>query len=67
MKRYRVQIFFTTFVPCVVDARSEWEALKKARSVIASRGYTETEARAFTQHLERLSNLDIAELADSDF
>ena len=66
MKRFCVNVFYSTFIPYAVEAGSQWEALRKARAVAADRGWNEAEAREFLFHLERLSERDEVGLTDPE-
>lgn len=65
MKWYRVNIFYSTFIPYTLLAGSRRQALRKAREIAASRGVSRAERGDFLRHLERLSEKDEVGLTDA--
>lgn len=58
MKRYRVNVFYSTFLPLAVEAESEGEALRKAGETAPYEKVDEAQGRELLFHLERFRELD---------
>ena len=58
MKRYLVNVFYSTFLPLVIEAKSEGEALRKAGGSAPYEKFDGDEAKELLFHLERFRELD---------
>ena len=55
--RYRVNVFYSTFLPLAVEAESEGEALRKAGEAAPYEKFCDHEAKKLLFHLERFREL----------